>query len=259
MQNLKVTLVQANQIWEDKQANFANYNQLLSDNETGDLILLPEMFHTGFSMNNTVLAEKMEDSEGISWLKKLAQTKKAAVYTSMIISENGHFYNRGLFIEPNGTLTVYDKRKTFGLANEDQFYESGKRSVIVEFKGWKIMLQICYDLRFPEIVRNQLVDGNPNYDLLLYVANWPTSRKVHWNTLLRARAIENQCYVAAVNRVGEAPNNLHYSGNSQVVDLLGEIQEAEENTESVYTIELDATHLNSIREKLPFLKDAEIK
>lgn len=258
MQNLKITLVQAKQIWEDKQANIANYDRLLSSHQCGDLVLLPEMFQTAFTMNNAALAETMNDSEGIQWLKETAKKYKAAFYTSLIIKDGDYFFNRGVFVEPNGKVTSYDKRKTFGLAGEDKFYRSGNNEVIVEYKNWRIMLQICYDLRFPEIVRNRInPDGNPAYDLVLYVANWPETRKVHWSTLLQARAIENQCYAAGVNRVGEAPNQLSYSGNSQVVDLLGNVTALTASQEEIMTIELNSQNLIETRAKLPFLKDAQ--
>ncbi|MES2800230.1 MAG: nitrilase-related carbon-nitrogen hydrolase [Bacteroidota bacterium] len=258
MQNLTISLVQADQKWEDKTANFLNYERLLDANELGDVVLLPEMFHTGFSMNTELLGETMEESQGLQWLKENAKRRNIAIYTSLIIKDGEHYFNRGVFVEPDGKTTTYDKRKTFGLAGEDNFYSSGKEKSVVNFKGWNIFLQICYDLRFPEICRNQLDEnGVANYDLLLYVANWPETRSLHWNTLLQARAIENQCYVAGVNRVGSAPNNLSYSGNSQVVDLLGNVQAMEPHKEGLVSFELNGSILTETRQKLPFLKDAQ--
>lgn len=258
MKDLNITLVQANQIWEDKPANFSNYERLLSDVEKTDLILLPEMFNTGFSMNASALAEKMKDSVSIEWLKTISKQKQAAVFTSLIIEENGNYYNRGIFIEPNGTLSVYDKRKTFGLAGEDKVFSKGEKSVIVNYKGWNIRLQICYDLRFPEISLNQHEASSPQYDVLLYVANWPERRNQHWRNLLPARAIENQCYLAAVNRVGADQAGLTYSGDSCVIDLLGNRLTDIIHEEKIVSVKLSFEKLQDWRQKLPFLKDREI-
>lgn len=254
MQDLTITLVQANQIWEDKKANFDNFERLLQSSTKSDLILLPEMFSTGFSMNAVELAEEMSDSPSIEWLKKIANSYHSAVYTSLIIKEENHFYNRGVFVHPTGEIELYDKQKTFGLAGEDKVYTAGKNSKIVNYKGWKINLQICYDLRFPEISLNQHIENQALYDLSIYVANWPEKRSKHWNSLLLARAIENQSFVAGVNRVGEDRNNLSYSGDSQLVDPLGDTTVLP-SVESVQTITLSATLLRETREKLPFLKD----
>jgi predicted amidohydrolase len=255
MRDLRITLVQANQIWEDKQANLHHFEQLISGVST-DLIVFPEMFHTGFSMNPEKLAEKMTDSQGIAWLKRIAAEKSAACYTSLIIEENNCFYNRGVFVEPTGKITVYDKRKCFGLAGEDLIFTAGNNASIVAYNGWKINLQICYDLRFPEICRNEVKDETALYDVLIYVANWPERRKHHWNSLLVARAIENQCFVVGVNRVGTDANALSYSGNSVVVNALGEAEATtNENTEQIVTIAIGKESLTETREKLPFLKD----
>lgn len=257
MEKLIVSLVQANQIWEDKAANYQNYNRLLENIPSTDLVLLPEMFSTGFSMNASNLAEEMESSTAIEWLKQVSLAKNTAIYTSLIIKENGNFYNRGVFVAQGEVVAHYDKRKTFGLAGEDKIYAAGHASVIVNYKGWNIRLQICYDLRFPEIALNKITDGQPEYDLLLYVANWPERRNVHWNSLLPARAIENQCFLAGVNRVGTDANGLTYSGNSVVYDLLGQQLSYSEHQEQVLTCELSKKELQEYREKLPFLKDRE--
>jgi omega-amidase len=255
MRDLRITLMQANQIWEDKQANLRHYEQLISGVST-DLIVFPEMFHTGFSMNPEKLAEKMTDSQGIAWLKRIAAEKNAACFTSLIIEENNCFYNRGVFVEPAGKITVYDKRKCFGLAGEDLIFTAGKNTAIVAYNGWKINLQICYDLRFPEICRNEIKDETALYDVLIYVANWPERRKHHWNSLLVARAIENQCFVVGVNRVGTDANALSYSGNSVVINALGETEATtNEIEECIVTAIIDKKALNDIRSKLPFLKD----
>ena len=256
MQDLRIALVQAHQVWEDKNANLAHFLALLDETEQVDLILLPEMFQTGFSMNAEQLAEEMSDSVSIHWLKDLASKKNAAIYTSMIVREHGKFFNRGLFVEPNGTITVYDKRKTFGLAGEDLTYSAGTEERIVHFKGWNFQLQICYDLRFPEIVRNRMTSNqSPAYDVILYIANWPARRNEHWKALLKARAIENQSYVVGVNRVGEDANGLSYSGDSVVVDALGTANFCEPGNEEVKIVTLLNENLSSTRELLPFLKD----
>lgn len=256
MQDLNVTLVQANQVWEDKQANLDNYSRLIEQTTATDLIVLPEMFHTAFSMNAAEFAETMENSIGLNWLQQTAKDKDAAIYTSLIINEKGNFYNRGVFVYPTGEIATYDKRKSFGLAGEDRVFTAGNSRQLVEFRGWKIQLQICYDLRFPEIARNILdASENPLYDVLIYVANWPERRNLHWKTLLTARAIENQCYTIGVNRVGEDGKNLIYSGDSLLADPLGITQFLTPHLEEVKTFQLSKAELTKIRKDLPFLKD----
>lgn len=256
MQNLKVALVQANQIWENKRANLTNYERLLENIEDVDLILLPEMFHTGFSMNAEFLAEDMENSMGLEWLKKIAEIKNTAIYTSLIIQENGVYHNRGVFVPENGEFAIYDKRKTFGLAGEDKIYKAGTKETIVNYRNWLFQLQICYDLRFPEIVRNNLSPNqNPAYDVILYVANWPQKRIEHWKILLKARAIENQCYVIGVNRMGTDGKGLEYTGESMLCDALGTSLMCGESIEEVKIVQLNKEELIQTRELLPFLKD----
>ena len=257
MQDLRVTLVQANQVWEDKPANFKNYERLLENCEPTDLIVLPEMFQTAFSMNSAVLAEDMQSGESLSWLKQQAKKHDSAFYTSLIISENGTCYNRGVFVLPSGEVEVYDKRHRFAMAGEDQFFSAGKTEKIVEYKSWKINLQICYDLRFPENVRNVEINGTPKYDLILYVANWPERRISHWKALLQARAIENQSYVIGVNRVGTDALELNYSGESAVYNPLGDkISNLSINQESISQNVLSFNFLEEVRLKLPFLRDS---
>ena len=257
MQNLKVTLVQIDQIWENKQANIEKYEAIFKQLDRTDLIVLPEMFNTGFSMNVQVLAESWEHSEGVSFLKKWAINLDAAIYTSLIIEENKKFFNRGVFIFPNGNIEFYDKQKSFGLGGEDKFFTSGQKEKIVQYKNWKINLQICYDLRFPELIRNRIENDNEAaYDILLYVANWPEKRILHWNTLLKARAIENQCYVIGVNRIGNDENELVYSGDSNIISAVGvEFLKSTTGTEKVFNAVLSKNELNEIRKVLPFLKD----
>lgn len=258
MQDLKVAIVQANQVWENKNANLAHFENLLEsvNKKQVDLIILPEMFHTGFSMSSKMLAEEMENSLGLNWLSNIAFKKNAAVFTSLIIKEGDSYFNRGIFIYPDGKVITYDKRKLFSLANEDKFYTAGNKKVIIDFKGWKIQLQICYDLRFPEISRNDIdIQRNPHYDLLIYVANWPEKRKHHWKSLLLARAIENQCYVIGVNRVGTDGNGLNYSGDSCSIDPLGEEISCNSNTEQLLFVTISQETLSKVRQSLPFLKD----
>jgi omega-amidase len=255
MQNLNVTLVQTTQQWENKAGNLTHFDDLFAQLPATDLVLLPEMFHTGFSMNAEALAETMK-AAGIAWLQKMAKEKDTAIYTSLIIKEGDHFYNRGVFVQPDGIVHVYDKQRRFAMAGEDLVYSAGEKPTIVQWKGWNINLQICYDLRFPEIVRNSLSeDGSAAYDVILYVANWPERRALHWKSLLVARAIENQCYVAGLNRVGTDGNGLTYSGDSMVVDALGTIHGCTTSVEEIKTVELNYTDLMTVRQQLPFLKD----
>lgn len=254
MQDLIVTLVQSNQLWEDVSGNLENYERLLSKVEDTDLILLPELFQTSFTMN-TALAETMSGLS-IRWLLDCSKKKQAAIYTSIMIKEGENYYNRGVFIQPDGLITYYDKRKTFGLAKENESFTAGESEQIVSYKGWNFQLQICYDLRFPEMARNRVErSGDVAYDVLLYVANWPEKRSAHWKSLLQARAIENQTYVIGVNRVGRDGHDFSYSGDSRVVDPLGKIFDVQPSIETVQTTVINKTKLRQIREILPFLKD----
>lgn len=254
MQDLRVTLVQPNQIWEDPTANFDNYERHLKDVNT-DLIVLPEMFQTCFSMN-LELALPFENHPAIDWLKKLAVSKDAAIYTSLMVQDGEHYFNRGVFVTPQGLEATYDKRKTFGLAKENNYFSSGTKQTIVSYKNWNLNLQICYDLRFPEIARNKISNQEAQYDVLIYVANWPQKRSEHWKALLKARAIENQCFVVGVNRVGTDGMQFEYSGDSQLVDALGQEKLLEAGKEMTLTFVMKGGELKEIREKLPFLKDA---
>ena len=254
MQDLRVSIFQVDQFWEDKKANYDLYSRLFSEIEDADLVLLPELFNTGFSMNAEMYAEDWKQSEGIDYLKSWAIKKNMAIYTSLMLKEEGNYFNRGVFIFPNGDVSYYDKRKLFTLSGEDQNYTAGRKECIVSYLGWNINLQICYDLRFPELCRNRMIDDHPAYDLLLYVANWPEKRIEHWTTLLKARAIENQAFVAGANRIGVDGNSLVYSGNSAVFDLLGNTNEIIKNKD-IYFFSISALDLKINRQKLPFLKD----
>jgi len=257
MQDLNVTLVQANQVWEDKKENMRHFEELLAEVEETDIIVLPEMFHTGFTMNAKKFAEEMKKSSAISWLQSMAAKKNAAIYTSFIAKEDDYYFNRGVFVEPSGKFTHYDKRKLFTLAGEEKVFKAGHVKTRVNYMGWKIQLQICYDLRFPEITRNGLQDHkSAKFDALLYIANWPEKRNTHWKALLTARAVENQCYVVGVNRVGEDGKGLTYSGDSAAINAYGEsMTKIKAHKERVKTVVFSADHLKEVRTQLQFLKD----
>ena len=256
MQHLKVGILQFDQVWEDKQANFERIKALLAGCQQLDLLLLPEMFHTGFSMQ-IALADDWQNSTGLQFLKTIAQAYDTAIYTSLMVQDHAAFYNRGVFIEPNGTVYTYDKRKSFGLGGEDEYFKNGSSEQIVTYKNWRFNLQICYDLRFPELIRNRInQDGTVAYDVLLNVANWPQKRISHWDALLKARAIENQCYVIGCNRIGTDGNALVYNGHSQVLNMFGEHLSTPHEQVGIYVVELDHEALQMGRKALPFLKDA---
>jgi predicted amidohydrolase len=223
----------------------------MSEKETFDLFVLPEMFASGFSMHPKNVAETMV-GETVSWMKSLALKKNCAICGSLVIEENNSYYNRFIFVHPNQEIDFYNKRHLFSLVGEEKVYTKGTSKVIINYKGWKICPQICYDLRFPTFSRNQ-----ENYDLLLYVANWPKDRIQAWNILLKARAIENLCYTIGVNRIGTDHNNHQYSGHSQVIDELGNIILAAEDNFGVYIINLNKEKMLETRKKLNFLNDKD--
>jgi predicted amidohydrolase len=259
MQDLVVAGVQAQQFWEDKVKNLRHFDELLCANDLADVdvLVFPEMFHTGFTMNADGLSEYMEDSMGIEWLKNTSSRYQCLAIASLIISENKQFYNRMVAVYPDGKLAYYDKRHLFSLAAEDQVFTSGTKDCIIDYHGWKIKLQVCFDLRFPEGARNGIgADGQPLYDLLIYNANWPTKRIAHWDILIPARAVENQSYVLAVNRVGTDGNAIEYNGHSQLVDGWGNfLVERQNNSEVLFKATLKMSDLIDLREKLVFLKD----
>lgn len=255
MPTLSFTLIQTSLFWEDKAANLQMLEQKIRSVEKTEIVLLPEMFSTGFSMNPQSLAETMQ-GPAVQWMQRLAMEKKIILAGSLIIEEEGHYYNRLVWMLPNGQYGVYDKRHRFAFAGEDGQYTAGAKRLIASVKGWKINLLICYDLRFPVWARQAVHEG-PEYDVLVYVANWPERRIQAWKTLLQARAIENQCYVIGVNRVGDDGNQIHYSGESMVIDPLGEILYHKKDEEDIFTITLEKEHLKTIREKFPFWKDAD--
>ncbi|CAN5772426.1 amidohydrolase [soil metagenome] len=274
MSTLTVTTIQTALYWEDKDANLQQLEEKINAiGGKSEVVILPEMFSTGFSMRTKELAETMEGNT-VAWMKELAAKNKIILTGSVIIEEDGDYFNRLIWMLPNGQFGYYDKRHLFCLAKEDNYYSAGKKRLIASVKGWKINLQICYDLRFPVWSRNRIIEEDsvnderndnedsdtkmrPEYDLLIYVANWPEKRSHAWKTLLCARAIENQCYVVGVNRVGVDGNNLNYSGNSLIIDPLGEVLYHLADEEGSGTITLEKSKLDEVRSKLPFWMDGD--
>lgn len=263
MSTLTITTIQSNLIWEDKPANLHMLEQKITGiREKTEVVVLPEMFNTGFSMRPETLAETME-GETIDWMKRVSRENSVVLTGSMMIKENEQYFNRLIWMLPNGQYGYYDKRHLFAFGEEDKHYTAGNKRLIASVKGWKINLQVCYDLRFPVWARQSntpsgTANGNEvEYDLLIYVANWPERRNHAWKTLLCARAIENQCYVVGVNRVGNDGNNIYHSGNSLVIDPLGQVLYHMADEEDVNTITLQKEMLEEVRTKFPFWKDAD--
>lgn len=250
---MKIALIQSDLYWEEVSKNRNNFESKINqiDSEV-NLIVLPEMFSTGFTMNALAVAETME-GETILWMKAMAKQRNCAITGSLIITENHQFYNRMLFVFPSGEIQHYNKRHLFTLAGEDKTYTAGTEKVIVDYLDWKICLQVCYDLRFPVFTRNI-----ENYDLLVYVASWPKIRTNAWDILLQARAVENLSYVIGVNRVGVDANNYEYIGHSQAVDYLGNYILEPQETENVFVVELDKNSMLETRKKLDFLSDKDL-
>jgi len=224
--------------------------------QKAELVILPEMFSTGFSMQPETYAETME-GETIQWMQRVSKENGIILTGSVIIEEGGNYFNRLIWMLPNGQMGQYNKRHLFAYAEEDKFYTAGNKRLIASVKGWKINLQVCYDLRFPVWARQQSTENNTEYDVLIYVANWPEKRNHAWKTLLCARAIENQCYVIGVNRVGNDGNNIYHSGNSLVIDPLGQVLYHMADEEDINTITLSKEKLEEVRTRFPFWKDAD--
>ncbi|PAV46675.1 amidohydrolase [Pseudomonas sp. HAR-UPW-AIA-41] len=250
--DLQLALIQTTLVWQDASANREHFARLLEQARGTDLIVLPEMFSTGFSMDSAALAEP-EDGPTSQWLRQQAQDLGAVVCGSLIIqAADGSYRNRLLWARPDGSLAHYDKRHLFRMAGEHKHYSAGEQQVVLEVKGWRVRPLICYDLRFPVWSRD--AGGT---DLLLYTANWPAARRHHWNHLLPARAIENLCYVAAVNRVGEDGKGHAYSGDSQVLDFQGESLLAAQDVDGVFRVRLSAAELAAYRQRFPAHLDAD--
>ena len=253
MDNLKILTVQSDISWENKKENLSHFFSLIDKKAINtDIIIFPEMFSTGFSMNIN-LAEPM-NGETVKWLKQVSKEKDTLIITSLIIKENRNFFNRLIVVFPDGNIAYYDKRHLFTLIGEQKYYSKGKKQLVIERKGWRIMPLICYDLRFPVWSRNTM-----KYDLLIFVANWPERRRKAWQSLLIARAIENVSYVAGVNRIGYDNNNVKYAGDTVVLNYAGDkISQTKPYEEKVKLITLDYQDMVRFRTKFKFLDDADV-
>lgn len=257
MQDLKICLIQANLLWEDIPGNLQKLEGLVNSKErTSDLIMLPEMFSTGFSMRPGDFAER-NSREAIPFMHDLAKKQQAAVCGSLIIQEEGAFFNRLFFVTPNGEQAIYDKRHLFTFVGEENYYSAGKKRLIIDYRGWRICPMVCYDLRFPAWSRNRLKEGPLEYDLLLYVANWPERRRLAWRSLLRARAIENLAFVAGVNRIGKDGNDIDHSGDSSLFNPIGECLGEYTNQEGRFDFHLSSESLLKLRERFGFWRDGD--
>ncbi|CAI3790718.1 amidohydrolase [Rheinheimera sp. MM224] len=252
MSVIHVALIQSELVWQDSTANRQNLEQQIQQHKGAQLFVLPEMFNTGFSMDSTTIAETMEGLT-VQWMQQQAKLADAALCGSVAISAEGQIFNRLLFVTPDGLVRFYDKRHLFRMGGEQQHYQAGSERVIVSYLGFRFCLQVCYDLRFPVFARNQ-----QDYDVLIYVANWPEPRRQVWRTLLQARAIENQAYVLGCNRIGSDGNSLNYSGDSMVVNYLGQIQaELSVSQAGVVSTELNLSALQQFKQKFPAYLDAD--
>lgn len=256
---LTITLIQSKLDWEDIEANLDRFTDLINQTDRSDLMILPEMFSTGFSMRSEQLAEGM-DGRTVSWMREQANRTDTTICGSVIIHEHNKFVNRFIWARPNGTIQHYDKKHLFRMSEENENYSPGQKRLIVKLKDFNICPQICYDLRFPVFSRNVAQgpgEPDPPYDLLLYVANWPSARRLHWRALLQARAIENQCYVVGVNRIGVDGNKTVYQGDSCVLDPQGSyLADLADDATSV-TVSLDMPLLKAYRENFPAWKDSD--
>ncbi|WP_433834214.1 nitrilase family protein [Flavobacterium anhuiense] len=249
---MRIALIQTDLFWQNAIKNRENFDSKINEIQSEvHLIVLPEMFSTGFTMNASEVAETMQ-GETVEWMKLKAKQKNAAITGSLVIAENGKYYNRMFFVFPSGEIQYYDKRHSFSLAGENKVYTHGDQKVIIDYLDWKICLQVCYDLRFPVFVRNV-----ENYDLILYVANWPKVRTNAWDVLLKARAIENLSYVVGVNRIGNDAHDYEHIGHSQAIDFLGNYIIEPQEKNGVFVAELDKNTMYETRKKLDFLSDRD--
>ncbi|MCO6496078.1 MAG: amidohydrolase [Chitinophagaceae bacterium] len=255
-QPLTVSLIQSTLAWEDADANLRHFEEKIdSIGERTELIVLPEMFSTGFSMSPEKLAETM-DGKTVNWMKRVAHKKQAVITGSVIINDEGHYYNRLIWMLPNGQYGYYNKRHLFSYADEHNHYSPGDKKLTGSLKGWKINLQVCYDLRFP-VWNRQPPEKENRYDILINVASWPDKRRTMWRTLLTARAIENQCFVIGVNRVGIDGNGHGYAGDSLIIDPLGNILVDLGSDEKIVTHTFHKEDMEKVRSHFPFLEDAD--
>ena len=249
---MKLTILQRNIEWANPVLNVERADEAIDRNSGADLYVLPEMFSTGFCTQPEGIAEP-SDSDTLKWMKRKAAQTNAAIAGSVAVEEQGRYYNRFYFVKPDGEVVYYDKKHLFTYGGEHLRFTAGEERVVVEWRGVRILLEVCYDLRFPVWARNR-----GDYDMILYVASWPTPRVGAWSALLVARAIENQCYVAGVNRVGKDPA-CEYSGGSVIIDPYGRaLATCADNTECEAMAEIDMEALEAFREKFPVLKDADI-
>jgi omega-amidase len=256
MTNLSISTIQTNLHWENKAANLAMLGKKIGTLDGAEVVVLPEMFSTGFSMQPQLFAEPM-DGPTIAWMQEVAARKKVILTGSIMAVEDGKYFNRLIWMLPTGQFGYYDKRHLFAFAGEHHHYTPGNRRLVAQVNGWRILLLICYDLRFPVWSRQQLQNETPEFDAIIYVANWPDRRIAAWRALLQARAIENQCYVIGVNRVGNDGNGIYHSGYSSVIDPLGEIQFQLKDAEGISSLLLESEKLLEIRHKTPFWKDGD--
>lgn len=256
MHDLSITTVQTSLHWEDGPANLQMLEEKIRPLQGAQVVVLPEMFSTGFSMRPEQLAETMEGPT-LLWMRALAAEKNIILTGSVIISENGRYYNRLVWMLPNGQAGHYDKRHLFAYAGEDQHFARGTKRLVARVGGWRILTLTCYDLRFPVWSRQQMNHGKPEYDVLLYVANWPERRSYAWRNLLVARAIENQCYVVGVNRVGHDGHGIYHSGDTMVIDPMGEVLFQIAHQEDVSSHTLSREKIATVRNTLPFWKDGD--
>ena len=253
MKNIKITFIQTELVWENYELNIEHFSKKISEiKEISDLIVLPEMFTTGFTMNPEKNAE-MHEGAALAWMKKKSAEKNCVITGSVAVKDDGKYFNRLYWVLPNGTYSYYNKRHLFSMGNEDKHYTAGNKKTIVELKGWKINLLVCYDLRFPVWCRNKWdKNNNAEYDAMLFVANWPEVRSYPWKQLLVARAIENQSYVIGLNRIGKDGNDFSHSGDSAVLNPRGEIiSKTKANEDSIETIEIDYNYLCEFRKSFP--------
>ena len=249
---MKITVLQCDIVWSNPETNRKRFDEAIDNNPDADLYVLPEMFSTGFCTNPEGIAEST-DGETLSWMKQKAKATGAAIAGSLAVTDGEKYYNRFYFVKPDGSVAYYDKKHLFTYGGEHHHFTAGDKRVIVEHCGVRILLEICYDLRFPVWSRNR-----GDYDMILYVASWPTPRVMAWGALLVARAIENQCYVVGVNRVGTDPA-CEYCGGSVIIDPYGKTLAAcEMNQECEASAEVDMDKLNAFREKFPVLNDADV-
>ena len=251
-EQLTIAIIQFEPKWKDPEFNLKKISTLLLELEIPvDIIVLPEAFTTGFSMKGKKNSVPMSDSS-IQWMQEISEQYNAAVCGSIFVNENNILYNRFIWASPQKPIKHYDKRHLFSIVGENEVYTKGKKQITIKYLGWRIFPQICYDLRFPVWSRN-----TSGYDLLINVANWPAARERVWRTLLKARAIENQCYVVGANRLGTDGNDVYYDGNSMIIDYKGKVMMNAEDVENIFTFQIDKTELSNFRKKFNTLNDAD--